>query len=189
MLRNLRPAEVWVNRTTSPSQTNHITTCDTARVEASGWNVVVAPLVVRGGTMVPGAARPHDEVPWPEERGAGRAMRSSHALRGADPPGADPPAGSIHVEPADGRTVIRLVGEIDAALRDQASAGMAAALVAGLPVLLDATRATFVDSSGIAFVLQLNLAASEAGLPVRLLDPRRVLADVLAVVGAAIPEA
>lgn len=97
------------------------------------------------------------------------------------------PAGQILVEAAPTRTIVRLVGEIDAALRDEASASMAAALVAGLPVLLDATGATFVDSSGVAFVVQLHLAAGQAGLEVRLLDPKRVLVDVLSVVGVAIP--
>ncbi|WP_315093309.1 STAS domain-containing protein [uncultured Cellulomonas sp.] len=92
-------------------------------------------------------------------------------------------AGTIRVEPADERTVIVLVGEIDAALRDEASMCMGLALVAGNPVVIDSTLATFIDSSGIAFVLQLHLAAREAGIPVSLLDPHRVLRDVLDMVG------
>ncbi len=93
------------------------------------------------------------------------------------------PAGTIRVEPEAHRTVIVLVGEIDAALRDEASACMGLALVSGLPVLIDATLATFIDSSGIAFVLQLHLAATEAEIPVTLRDPHRVLRDVLEMVG------
>ncbi|MBO3101039.1 STAS domain-containing protein [Cellulomonas fengjieae] len=92
-------------------------------------------------------------------------------------------AGTIRVDAQDARTVIVLVGEIDAALRDEASACMGLALVSGHPVVVDSTDATFVDSSGIAFVLQLHLAASEAGIPVTLLDPHRVLRDVLDMVG------
>ena len=92
-------------------------------------------------------------------------------------------AGTIRVEAQDARTVIVLVGEIDAALRDEASACMGLALVAGDPIVLDSTQATFIDSSGIAFVLQLHLAATEAGIPVTLLDPHRVLRDVLDMVG------
>ena len=97
----------------------------------------------------------------------------------------DPPtaAGTIRVEPQDGRTVIILVGEIDAALRSEASACMATALVTGLPVVVDSTRTTFIDSSGIAFVLQLHLAASEAGIALTLRDPHRVLHDVLDMIG------
>ena len=48
---------------------------------------------------------------------------------------------------------------------------------------IDSTLATFIDSSGIAFVLQLHLAASEERIPVTLLDPHRVLREVLEMVG------
>jgi anti-anti-sigma factor len=96
----------------------------------------------------------------------------------------DTPAnGSIRVEPSDGRTTIVFVGEIDAALRPEASASMGLALISGRPVVVDSSQATFIDSSGLAFVLQLHLAASEAGIPVTLRDPHRVLRDVLEMVG------
>ena len=94
-----------------------------------------------------------------------------------------PAAGTIRVDAQDTTTVISLVGEIDAALRDEAGACMGVALVRGLPVVVDSTLATFIDSSGIAFVLQLHLAASEERIPVTLLDPHRVLRDVLEMVG------
>ena len=94
-----------------------------------------------------------------------------------------PAAGTIRVDAQDTKTVISLVGEIDAALRDEAGACMGVALVSGLPVVIDSTLATFIDSSGIAFVLQLHLAASEERIPVTLLDPHRVLRDVLEMVG------
>ncbi|AEE47817.1 STAS domain-containing protein [Cellulomonas fimi] len=92
-------------------------------------------------------------------------------------------AGTIRVEEQDGRSVVVLVGEIDAALRDEASATMGRALISGAPVVVDTTSATFIDSSGIAFVLQLHLAAREAGIPVSLRDPHRVLRDVLEMIG------
>ncbi|MDQ0372481.1 STAS domain-containing protein [Cellulomonas humilata] len=94
-----------------------------------------------------------------------------------------PAAGTIRVDAQDTKTVISLVGEIDAALRDEAGACMGLALVRGVPVVIDSTLATFIDSSGIAFVLQLHLAASEERIPVTLLDPHRVLRDVLEMVG------
>ena len=94
-----------------------------------------------------------------------------------------PAAGTIRVDAQDSQTVISLVGEIDAALRDEAGACMGVALVSGLPVVVDSTLATFIDSSGIAFVLQLHLAASAERIPVTLLDPHRVLRDVLEMVG------
>ena len=94
-----------------------------------------------------------------------------------------PAAGTIRVDAQDTKTVISLVGEIDAALRDEAGACMGLALVRGLPVVIDSTLATFIDSSGIAFVLQLHLAASAEQIPVTLLDPHRVLRDMLEMVG------
>jgi anti-anti-sigma factor len=92
-------------------------------------------------------------------------------------------AGTIRVESQEGRTVVVLAGEIDAALREEASASMGLTLMNGLPVVVDSAQATFIDSSGLAFVLQLHLAAKEAGIPVTLHDPGRVLRDVLEMVG------
>lgn len=93
------------------------------------------------------------------------------------------PTGSIRVEAQETRTVIVFVGEVDAALRAEASASMGAALVTGLPVVVDSSQVTFIDSSGLAFVLQLHLATTEAGIPLTLRDPHRVLRDVLDMVG------
>ncbi|WP_426593949.1 STAS domain-containing protein [Cellulomonas sp. McL0617] len=92
-------------------------------------------------------------------------------------------AGAIRVEAQDCGTVIVLVGEIDGALRDDASASMGQALVTGSPVVIDTTLATFIDSTGLAFVLQLSRAAAEAGIAVSLRDPHRVLTDVLELIG------
>ncbi len=89
---------------------------------------------------------------------------------------------TIDVDVVDGSTMVRLVGEIDANLRTQASDGMGLALLHGLPIVVDAERATFADSSGIAFVLQLYMAAREAGIPLTLRDPHGVLRDVLTAV-------
>lgn len=88
-------------------------------------------------------------------------------------------ADTIGVEVVDGSTVVSLIGEIDADLRTQASDCMGIALMHGLPIVVDAERATFVDSSGVAFVLQLYMAAREATIPVTLRDPHGVLRDVL----------
>ena len=100
------------------------------------------------------------------------------------------PADSINVEVVDGSTVVHLVGEIDTALRQQASDSMGLALMHGLPVVIDATDLRFIDSSGIAFVLQLHMAAAEAGIPMSLRDHRGLLRGLLAVVGlgAVIPD-
>ena len=90
----------------------------------------------------------------------------------------------IGVEVVDGSTVVSLVGEIDADLRAQASDCMGIALMHGLPIVVDASAATFVDSAGVAFVLQLYMAAREAEIPVSLHDPGHVLREVLSMVHA-----
>ncbi|GEL94811.1 STAS domain-containing protein [Cellulomonas composti] len=90
----------------------------------------------------------------------------------------------IHVEAGPGGTIVHLEGEIDSALRAQASLSMATVLGGDGPVLIDATEATFVDSTGIAFVLQVQHAASEALMDITLRDPHHVVRDVLEVLGA-----
>ena len=94
-------------------------------------------------------------------------------------------AGEIGVEAEPGCTVVRLVGEIDVALREQASRSMITALTSDGAIVIDDSAVTFIDSSGIAFVLQLLHAAREAGIDVTLRDPDRAVSSVLEIVGAA----
>ncbi|RMI14478.1 anti-sigma factor antagonist [Cellulomonas triticagri] len=103
-----------------------------------------------------------------------------------DPTDSTPaPLGGIEVTTAHGRTVVRLRGEVDGALRAEASASMAQALASTAPILVDATDLTFIDSSGLAFVLQLHLAAGETGQQMTLHDPGRELIDKLDLIGMA----
>lgn len=91
--------------------------------------------------------------------------------------------GGIDVVTGEGRTLVRMWGEVDGSLRDQASASMSLVLMASAPVLVDATDVTFIDSSGLAFVLQLHLAAAESGQRVVLRDPNGAVTDLLAMIG------
>lgn len=91
--------------------------------------------------------------------------------------------GGIDVNTSQGYTLVRLWGEVDGALRADASTSMAQALVTDQPILVDATGLTFIDSSGLAFLLQLHLAAAETGQRVMLRDPARQVIDLLAVIG------
>jgi len=93
-------------------------------------------------------------------------------------------AGEIRVEVEPGSTVVRMIGEIDVALREQASESMVAAMTSDGAIVVDASAVTFIDSSGVAFVLQLLHAAREAGLAVSLHDPDRTVRSVLEIVGA-----
>lgn len=61
-------------------------------------------------------------------------------------------------------TILRMSGEIDAALRDQASHALGTALTIGFPVVLDLQDVRFIDSSGIAFLLQCHRSCAQIGL-------------------------
>lgn len=95
------------------------------------------------------------------------------------------PIGGIDVTAAHGRTVVRLWGEVDGALRAEASTSMAQALASSAPIVVDATDVTFIDSSGLAFVLQLNLAAGETAQGLTLRDPHRQVLEKLDMLGMA----
>lgn len=89
----------------------------------------------------------------------------------------------ITVTHDDGTTLVHLLGDIDASLRDAASRCMVTVLRSDGPVTIDTSGVTFIDSSGLAFLLQLQGVASDAGRPVTLRDPSGVVLDLLALVG------
>ena len=90
---------------------------------------------------------------------------------------------AITVDQVDGTTLVLLQGEIDASLRHAASEAMVAVLAAHGPLVIDTSAVTFIDSSGMAFLLQLHGVASDAGRSVDLRDPSGVVVDLLALVG------
>lgn len=93
--------------------------------------------------------------------------------------------GGIDVTSADGRTLVRLWGEVDGALRAEASMSMAQALASSDPIVVDTSGVSFIDSSGLAFLLQLHLAATETGQRLTLRDPNREVVDRLGLIGMA----
>lgn len=87
--------------------------------------------------------------------------------------------------PEGDRTVVSLWGEVDAALRDAASdvmASLASRPTTG-PVTIDASDVTFIDSSGIAFILQLFMLGQETGAEVALRRPAEPVVEVLEMIG------
>ncbi|QZN84200.1 STAS domain-containing protein [Cellulomonas sp. C5510] len=92
---------------------------------------------------------------------------------------------TITTEQSGGETVVRLVGEIDLSVRDQAAGALSAVQRAGRPVVLDLSGVTFLDSSGVSFLLQCRKACARDGLAFQLRDvpgrARRVL-EVLGLV-------
>ena len=88
-----------------------------------------------------------------DDHGQGSAMRST-----------------ITTERSDGATTVRLVGEIDLSLREQAAAALDAVQVAARPVVLDLAGVTFIDSSGVSFLLQCRKVCARDGLAFQVRD-------------------
>ncbi|MDO8143671.1 MULTISPECIES: STAS domain-containing protein [Isoptericola] len=98
----------------------------------------------------------------------------------------DPDAGSgISCQHDEGGTLLMLWGEVDAALRESASDAMAsvAARPGAEPIVLDTRDVTFIDSSGVAFILQVYMFGEEVGAPVQLRSPSEAVTEVLEMVG------
>lgn len=82
-------------------------------------------------------------------------------------------------------SILTLWGDVDALLREAASQAMSslAARPAAAPVIVDARDVTFIDSSGVAFILQVFVLGQETGSPVLLREPSRAVMEVLDMVG------
>lgn len=97
---------------------------------------------------------------------------------------AEPSAlGGIEITEADARACVRLWGDVDASLRDQASAAMVELAQRGGPYVVDIADVAFIDSSGIAFILQLHRLATEEGSTAILRDPPGLVTDMLELIG------
>ena len=93
------------------------------------------------------------------------------------------PVGGITVSETAESTVAYLWGEIDEALREEASSALTRALDRNLPVVLDAVQVEFIDSTGVAFLIQFLRVGREEGLDVRLRNAPQVVTDVLEMLG------
>lgn len=91
--------------------------------------------------------------------------------------------GGIEVSRQTDRALVRLWGDIDASLRDQASMAMVALVHRGGPYVVDASEVTFLDSSGIAFVLQVHRMATDEGSTAVLRDPPALVIEMLDLIG------
>lgn len=91
--------------------------------------------------------------------------------------------GGITLVERDDVSVVEMWGEIDVALRSEAGAALANALERDLPVVIDTSKVTFIDSTGIAFLVQFSTIGAEEGLAVTLRNPPTVVTDVLEMLG------
>jgi anti-anti-sigma factor len=75
----------------------------------------------------------------------------------------------VALEPLPDASVVRLCGDIDLSTSDELSAVCASALERAVPVRLDLSEVTFIDSTALGFVARLAAAERDSGrtLPVR----------------------
>lgn len=92
-------------------------------------------------------------------------------------------ASGITYRPSHNGSIVTLWGEIDAALRTEASEAMAYLVGQSGPVVIDVERVSFIDSAGIAFLLQVYMIGRESGQSVTLQNPSRELEDMLVMIG------
>lgn len=90
---------------------------------------------------------------------------------------------SITVREDEAVTTVRLAGEIDVTTREQGRRAIAAAATGGRPVVIDLAEVRFIDSSGVAFLLQCYRTCTGAGLDCRLRAVPRQAQVVLDLLG------
>ena len=93
--------------------------------------------------------------------------------------------GSVHVELDPEVTRIVLVGEIDLVLRSDLQAAAADAAARGGPVLVDLSDVSFMDSTGIGFLVLLARSGRATGLRPVLVGANRRVRDTINLSGIA----
>lgn len=81
------------------------------------------------------------------------------------------------------RTRVRLSGEIDAIAAARAAHTADDLLARGRPVLVDLGAVTFMDSSGVSFLIQLRRSCERAGLDWQLTGVPAQVERVLSILG------
>lgn len=92
-------------------------------------------------------------------------------------------AGSVDLVEDGDRSVVRLQGELDAALEGELTAALSNARERRGPVVLDASRLTFADSTAISALLEFATRAREEGSDVSLRDAPESVLEVLDLLG------
>jgi anti-anti-sigma factor len=92
-------------------------------------------------------------------------------------------AGAITLVETERATTVRLSGEVDASLREDADAAWDRVVQRELPVVIDCSTMTFIDSSGLGFIIRCGDRGRILDLPVVLVDPSALLLRMLQVLG------
>ncbi len=91
--------------------------------------------------------------------------------------------GGIMFEEQSRTSVVSMWGEIDVSLRGESSAAIANALERAKSVVIDTSRVTFMDSTGVAFLMQMYTYGTQDGLTVTLPEPPPVVRSVIEMLG------
>ncbi|MCL3862391.1 STAS domain-containing protein [Actinotalea sp. K2] len=91
--------------------------------------------------------------------------------------------GTITVTQTNAATITHLCGEIGTALRAEASSAMSQMLQRDLPMVLDLSGTTSIDSAGLAFVIQCAKNGRDQGLDVTLATQHGPIRDLLLELG------
>lgn len=91
--------------------------------------------------------------------------------------------GGISMDVLENESQVVLWGEIDGALRTEASGVLASALQRELPVVIDLEAVTFMDSTGIAFLVQFCTIGADEGISVVVRKPPQLVRDVIEMLG------
>jgi anti-anti-sigma factor len=83
----------------------------------------------------------------------------------------------------DSITLILLSGEVDLALGDDLEFAGRDAIDRGMPVRLDVSRVTFIDSVGLGFLARMASAERENGRVLELVDAPRIVQEAIHLVG------
>jgi anti-anti-sigma factor len=94
-------------------------------------------------------------------------------------------AGDAVVFFEDNVTLIMLSGEVDLAIGDDLEFAGRDAIDRGMPVRLDVSRVTFIDSVGLGFLARMASAEREQGRTLALLGAPRTVQEAVHLVGLA----
>ncbi len=81
--------------------------------------------------------------------------------------------------------MVSLAGECDLTVHEELTKVLTAAVATSHPVVLDLDQLTFLDSSGVHALVMANRAARRAGVPMRAVNARGVVAELLDLTGVA----
>ena len=94
-----------------------------------------------------------------------------------------PPAAEVSISFDAGTALITLSGEIDLALGAGLEFAAEEAILRSLPVRVDLSAVTFMDSAGVGFLARLVRAGSESGWRLTVIGPRRRVLETLTITG------